>query len=406
MKHFLFGICALTVATSCQMHKTADSEITLSSVEKNISLSDGAYTAADFGVGATADWSVTKKTLHGGMQEGVELVTINNGEIEIDIIPTRGMNVMSVRSKDITLGWDSPVKEIVHPRNVNLNINGGLGWLDSFNEWMVRCGLEYSGHPGDDDGRLMTLHGRIAHIPASELTVKVDKLPPHRISVTGIVNEVWFKGANFTLETTISTIPGSHSFRFDDVVTNNSSQEKEFQVLYHANFAKELLEAGSRLEGTIAEVQPFNDYAAKSLDSYQVYDASAKVWADEKVYQIVPFADKNGFAHFMLHNKKADKAVSFSFNTDSLPYLTQWKNEDSLENGYVTGLEPGNTFPANRSHERKMGRLPKIKAGESINYHLEYTLHSGLNEVKKAQSKIAGLNEGRRVKYIKTPENK
>lgn len=406
MKNILMGLCALATATSCQMHRAADSQITLSSVEKNIAMSDAKLTAADFGLSSDIDWSVSKKTLHGGMQEGVELVTINNGAIEIDIIPTRGMNVMSVRSKDITLGWDSPVKEIVHPRNVNLNYNGGLGWLDSFNEWMVRCGLEYSGHPGDDNGRLMTLHGRIAHIPASELKVEVDKLPPHRISVTGIVNEVWFKGANFTLETTISTIPGSNTFRFDDVVTNNSSQEKEFQVLYHANFAKELLEKGSRMEGTIAEVQPFNDYAAKSLDSYETYDAPASVWADEKVYQITPFADKNGFAHFMLHNQKADKAVSFSFNTDSLPYLTQWKNEDSRENGYVTGLEPGNTFPANRSHERKMGRLPKIKAGESINYHLVYSLHSGKSSVEKAQSKIIQLNKGRKVKFINTPENK
>ena len=406
MKYILVGLFALTLATSCQMHKAADSEITFSSVEKNISLEDGIYKADDFGIISGIDWSVTKKTLHGGMQEGVELVTLNNGTIEIDIIPTRGMNVMSVRSKDITLGWDSPVKEIVHPRNVNLNYNGGLGWLDSFNEWMVRCGLEYSGHPGDDNGRLMTLHGRIAHIPASELVVKVDKLPPHRISVTGVVNEVWFKGANFTLETTISTIPGSNTFRFDDIVTNNSSQEKDFQVLYHANFAKELLEQGSRMEGTIAQVQPFNDYAAKTLNTYQTYEAPAKVWADEKVYQITPFGDKNGLAHFMLHNKKADKAVAFKFNIDALPYLTQWKNEDSVENGYVTGLEPGNTFPANRSHERKMGRLPKIKAGESVHYHLEYSLHSGVKSVNAAKGLIAQLNKGRQVKNITKPETK
>ena len=78
----------------------------------------------------------------------------------------------------------------------------------------------------------------------------------------------------------------------------------------------------------------------------------------------------------------------------------------SRENGYVTGLEPGNTFPANRSHERKMGRLPKIKAGESINYHLEYTLHSGEEEVTKALSKITKLNQGRQVKFVKTPESK
>lgn len=401
MKYFLFVIGAIGLVTSFPMHRSFAKEITLSSVEKNIRTDDQVYTAGDFGVSSNADWSVKKKTLHGGMQEGVELITIDNGEIEIDIIPTRGMNVMSVRGESLTLGWDSPVKEIVHPRNVNLNYNGGLGWLDSFTEWMVRCGLEYSGHPGNDYGRLMTLHGRIAHIPASEVRIKVDELPPHRICVTGVVHEVWFKGANFTLETTISTIPGSNTFRFDDTVTNNSSQEKEFQVLYHANFAKELLEKGSRMEGTIAEVQPFNDYAEKSLDTYQVYDAPAKVWADEKVYQITPFADQDGLAHFMLLNQKADKAVSFTFNIDALPYLSQWKNEDSMENGYVTGLEPGNTFPSNRSYERKMGRLPKIAAGETISYQLEYSLLSDQKEVKRARAKIDQLNKDRSVKIIR-----
>lgn len=405
MKHYLFVIGAFALATSCLMHRAIAKEVILSSVEKNILVDDRTYTAGDFGVSAaSADWSVTKTTLRGGMQNGVELVTIDNGEIEIEIIPTRGMNVMCVRGNGLTLGWDSPVKEIVHPRNVNLNYNSGLGWLDSFTEWMVRCGLEYSGHPGDDNGRLMTLHGRIAHIPASEVTIKVDKLSPHRISLTGVVNEVWFKGANFTLETTISTVPGTNTFRFDDTVTNNSSQDKEFQVLYHANFAKELLEKGSRMEGTISEVQPFNNYAAKSLDTHQIYDAPAKVWADEKVYQITPFADQDGFAHFMLHNQKAEKGVSFHFNIDALPYLTQWKNEDSRENGYVTGLEPGNTFPANRSHERKMGRLPKIGAGETISYQLEYSLLTNPKEVKLARAKIDQLNKGRSIKWGKKAE--
>ena len=34
--------------------------------------------------------------------------------MQIDVIPTRGMNVYEVRSGDIRLGWDSPVDEIVH----------------------------------------------------------------------------------------------------------------------------------------------------------------------------------------------------------------------------------------------------------------------------------------------------
>ena len=50
---------------------------------------------------------------------------------------------------------------------------------------MSRCGLEYSGHPGEDNGRFLTVHGRIAHIPASEVSVSIETEAPYRIHVCG-----------------------------------------------------------------------------------------------------------------------------------------------------------------------------------------------------------------------------
>lgn len=403
MKYIILALAVLMTG-SCTVSNLPTEHILISST-KNVNVGDFEINSSDYGFKTTA-WSIKKYTLHGGLQEGVEIIEVDNGEVIIKIIPTRGMNVMSIKSKDITLGWDSPIKETVHPRNVNLDYNGGLGWLDSFNEWMMRCGIEYSGHPGEDNGRQLTLHGRIAHIPASEVKVSIEVTAPHRITVTGVVQEKWFKGANYELETSISTIPGSKSVRFDDKVSNLASHEKEFQILYHANFAKELLEKGSKLHGTIKSVQPFDKFALETLDSYHTYDAPGSVApGGEKVYQMIPFADKNGKAHFLLQNAKGNKAVSFSYNIDTLPYFTQWKNEDTMENGYVTGLEPGNSFPANRSHERKKGRIPKIKGGESINYQLEYTLHSGKSDVDSALNKIDKLNKGKKVEFIKTPEH-
>lgn len=403
MKYLILTLAVLMTG-SCTVSHLPTEHLLISS-SKNVNVGEFEVSSSDYGF-KTTPWSVKKYTLHGGKQEGVEIVEIDNGAMVIKIIPTRGMNVMCVKSKDITLGWESPVKEIVHPNFVDLSYNNGLGWLDSFNEWMMRCGIEYSGHPGEDNGRQLTLHGRIAHIPASEVKVSIEAKAPHRITVTGIVQEKWFKGANYQLETRISTVPGSSTFRFDDKVTNLSSQEKEFQILYHANFAKELLEKGSQLHGTVKSVQPFDDFALKSMDSYQTYDAPGSVApGGEKVYQIVPFADSEGKAHFLLHNASGNKGVSFNFNTNALPYFTQWKNEDTMENGYVTGLEPGNSFPSNRSHERKKGRIPKIKGGESIEYHLEYTLHSGKENVESARQKIDTLNKGKKVEFIKTTEH-
>ena len=84
-------------------------------------------------------WSVSLRTLHGGKQEGVQLITLDNGKMQIVLIPTRGMGILRVIMGDVILGWKSPVTEVVHPKHVNLTLRGGLGWLEGFNEWLARC---------------------------------------------------------------------------------------------------------------------------------------------------------------------------------------------------------------------------------------------------------------------------
>ena len=38
-------------------------------------------------------WSVSKRTLSGGPSDGVDVVDLNNGELSISILPTRGMGL-------------------------------------------------------------------------------------------------------------------------------------------------------------------------------------------------------------------------------------------------------------------------------------------------------------------------
>src|SRR4029077_340151 len=161
------------------------------------------------------------------------LITLDNGRMQIVLIPTRGMGVLSVAMGDLKLGWKSPVTEVVHPKHVNLNLRGGLGWLESFNEWLARCGLENTGQAGQDEiinnvGDKttvdLTLHGKIANIPASEVEVVIQKDPPYRITVRGIVHEKMLFGPKLELITEVSTEPGSPKFRIEDTVVNKGSQ--------------------------------------------------------------------------------------------------------------------------------------------------------------------------------------
>src|SRR4051812_6421890 len=135
-------------------------------------------------------WTVRKIRLHGGKQEGVDVIIVDNGKLQVAVCPTRGMGLLWATLGDVRLGWDSPVKETVDPRFVNLQERGGLGWLTGFNEFACRCGLEWSGHPGtdkfinnvgDEATMELTLHGKVANLPASEVEVVIEREAPYRI---------------------------------------------------------------------------------------------------------------------------------------------------------------------------------------------------------------------------------
>lgn len=346
---------------------------------------------------------VRKQTLRGGKQEGVDIITVYNGKLRFTVIPTRGMSIAEVVMDDIGLGWKSPVKETVHPKFINLQERGGLGWLEGFNEWMVRCGLEFAGHPGKDEfinnvgdkaEMDLTLHGKIGNIPASEVEVIVDRAPPWRIRIRGRVDERMFYGPKLELWTEISTEIGSSSFRIEDTVRNYSAFDQEFQIIYHANYGPPLLEQGAKFVAAANRVTPFNAHAAKGVQTFAQYAGPTKGFI-EHVYCIEPRADSSGRTTIMLHNAAATKAVTMSYSVQQLPFLTLWKNTNAEEEGYVTGLEPGTGYPYNRRVERKFGRVPKLKPGQTRSFGIDFEILRGPDATARAAAAIQRLQSNR-----------
>lgn len=346
---------------------------------------------------------VRKETLHGGKQEGVDIITVHNGKLKITVIPTRGMSIAEVVMDDIRLGWSSPVKEIVHPKFINLQERGGLGWLEGFNEWMVRCGLEFAGHPGKDEfinnvgdkaEMDLTLHGKIGNIPASEVEVVIDRDAPHRMRVRGRVDERMFYGPKLELWTEISTEIGSSSFRIEDTVKSHSAFDQEFQIIYHANYGPPLLERGAKFVGAAKRTTPFNAHAAKGVRTFAEYVGPTKGFI-EQVYCIEPYADEAGRTTIMLHNAGATKAVTMSYLVKQLPFLTLWKNTNAEEEGYVTGLEPGTGYPYNRRIERKFDRVPKLKPGASRSFAIDFEILRRKQDIERVASTIEKLKANR-----------
>jgi Domain of unknown function (DUF4432) len=385
----------------------------LISVQENVRI-DACEIMGNEVTAASPDWSIKKLTLHGGKQEGVDVVIVNNGKLTLTVVPTRGMNVLSVTSGDVRLGWDSPVKEVVHPQFINLQGRGGLGWLDGFNEWLARCGLESNGHPGVDKfinnvgaeaTMELTLHGKISNIPASEVEVIVDRKPPYRIRLRGRVDERMFYGPKLELKTEISTEPGSNSFRVSDVITNRGGQEQEYELLYHTNYGHPLLEEGSTFLAPVSRVTPFNEHAASEIGRYSEYAGPTPGYVEE-VYCLRPLADKDGRTVIALRNKAKDRAVSLTFPVKDLPYVSLWKNTTVEAEGYVTGLEPGVNFPSNRRIERKYGRVPKLFPGETHSATIDFAIHTGAEDTQRLADQIAAIQGDTKPVIDQAPENK
>ena len=348
----------------------------------------------DSGSGAAAPWYVRKRTLHGGRQEGVDEIEVCNGPLTFTVLPTRGMSIGKLNvaglsdGKKIPLGWTSPVKEAVHPKHIDLQDHSGLGWLTGFNEWLVRCGVAFAGHPGTDGAHLLTLHGRIGNIPASEVEVVVDDAPPHRIRIRGRVDESMFKFCDFELWTEVSTVPGSTELQIRDTLRNRTSYDKEFQLIYHTNFGPPLLEAGSTfLVDPNARVAPFNAAAASELATWQMYKPPTAGYG-ETVYCVTPSKDRTGASLVALVDSKATRGVALRYDSETLPAFNLWKNTDTLLEGYVTGLEPGTNFAYTRATERQAGRVKMLKPNEEVTFSLDWRFLRTAAEVEATRQEI------------------
>ncbi len=333
-------------------------------------------------------FSLQQKVLHGGKQEGSKVLTITskNG-LTIALSPTRGMDLLHVNGDGVRLGWDSPVNEVVNPAYINLESRNGLGWLEGFNEMMVRCGYEWTGHPVTKDGRIYTLHGKAGNTPASRVEVTVDEKAPHEIRVRGLLKENTFKKANLETWTELRYVPGAKSFTLHDVLTNRGDYPHDYQIIYHSNFGSPILEKDARFIAPLKSVSPFNDYAKTGLKAWNTYDAPTKDF-DEMVFNLVPKADSSGKTLAAVINSKGDKGASIEFDTHQLPLLTMWKNTDTLKQGYVTGIEPGTNYAYPVTVEKEQGRVKQLAPGQSTTFELTYTLLSSASAVNATEQRI------------------
>jgi hypothetical protein len=344
-------------------------------------------------------WSIRKRTLRGGQRDGVDVIEVHNGALAFTLLPTRGMGLWRGEYRGSTLGWRAPLLGPVHPRHVNLAERGGLGWLTGFDELVCRCGLASNGPPGEDvwtdkAGRTqrepLTLHGRIANLPAHLVEVRVHLDPPYELTVIGQVAESALFAPHFNLTASYSTIPGSNRVVVHDVVDNRGALPAEMQLLYHCNLGAPFLEAGSRVLLPVREMAPRDPRAAEGVATWDTFGGPVAGFA-EQVYLFDLLEDAGGRTLAMLYNRAADHGLVLRMNRRELPCFTVWRNTAALEDGYVAGLEPATNYPNFRTFERQQGRVATLAAGGRWQSTWSLEIHDNAASVAAVQKEIASL---------------
>jgi hypothetical protein len=250
----------------------------------------------------------------------IERLTLEQGDLSVDVLPTRGLDLATARLAGTRFSWESELGHVPWRGDDLDSFGGGL---------MFTCGLGNVGVPSEGQPQ----HGHYSSLPARDVDAD------HRSARGRVVD-----GAlELRREITVS----ESAVHVTDVVRNTSDEPEPAPLLYHVNLLWDTVTTDA------AEVVPRDN------------DARAGDWRElgppgpERVYE---------------HEGASGATVGYGAIRvgigSNLPRLWQWI-DPSLG---VVGIEPANCSVLGRAHDRAEGRLPVLAPGEARTTTLEISV--------------------------------
>jgi Domain of unknown function (DUF4432) len=252
---------------------------------------------------------------HAPSRQGLDMVTLTRGQLAVDVLPSRGLDLAEARLRGRRFSWESPLGHIPWQGDFARSFGGGL---------LVTCGLRNVGVPSEGQPQ----HGWYSSLAARDVAVSDDR-------AAGRVVDAEVPGPTLVLEREI--VLEEQLVRVTDVVRNDGKHAEAAPLLYHVNLLWDTVDVDSD------EVVPRDD------------DARAGDWriegppGPERVYEHV------GWSRAVVERDGVCVTVR-----SSLPRLWQWIHPDYG----VLGIEPANCSVLGRAHDRAEGRLPMLEPGE------------------------------------------
>ncbi len=242
-------------------------------------------------------------------------IELRAGDLELRILPERGLDIGAARFRGETISWTSPLGELPWQGDFARSFGGGL---------LVTCGLRNVGVPSEGQPQ----HGWYSSLAARDVQSE------QRWTRARMV-EAEVPGP--TLELTREIRLDETGVRIEDTTRNLGREPEPAPLLYHCNFLWDAVEIDSD------EVLPRDD------------DARAGDWrtlgelGPERVYE-----------HLGATRAVVTRGPAAITVRSSLPRLWQWIHPDYG----VLAIEPANCSVLGRAHDRAEGRLPVLAPGE------------------------------------------
>lgn len=312
-----------------------------------------------------------------GLGRSMRVVEFQTGSgLDFSVLLDRGMDIGSARYRGASLTWESN-RGPAHPMYFEKD---GLGWLRTFSGGLLTgCGMTYAGAPTVDEGEPLGLHGRLSHIPASNVWADgAWRGDAYEMWVRGKVRETAVFAENLCLTRRIWAHLGESRFFIRDLVQNEGYQATPHMMLYHVNFGFPLLAEGTELIAPSKRVTPRDEVAAPGLEAHARYEAPIDGYQEQVFYHEMAAAE-DGYVTVILANRGYQGGqglgIYLRYRQAELPRFVQWKNV--CAGTYVTGLEPANCGVEGRDKDRQNGTLQFLQPGEEREYLLEIGILDG-----------------------------
>ncbi len=305
---------------------------------------------------------VEKFRLCGGKGDGMRLYNVRNGTgLEFTVSADRCSDISHLTYKGININYFSPCG-YVSPYYYDAS---AFGFLKSFTcGFLTTCGLKSIGAPSIENNVSYPLHGNISHVPADHIYYTEDDTS---IEIHSIMRDASIFNSKLILERTIRCSKNDNSLIVSDTVTNQGESPEPIMLLYHINLGYPMLDENTRLEISSSDVLPRDEHAATAISEWDKMLPPQSGIKEQCYYHLF----KSDIASVKVYNPEINCRMSLVFNTDTLPYLTEWKMMGIQD--YVLGLEPCTNTLEGRKSLGENKSLSLLAPGESKSYGFKAT---------------------------------